>query len=80
MIKVDKSFLSSEHTICDESLSEKGDAKLRDIIKKFTRKFDQIGSDKAMSTLGGFIQERLTHYHEKRDIPSVLGRASCLGS
>ncbi|MGJ5835303.1 cryptochrome/photolyase family protein [Bacillus sp. G402] len=73
VIKVDKSFLSSKHTICDESLSEKGDAKLRDIIKKCTRKFDQIGSDKAMSTLGGFIQERLTHYHEKRDIPSVFG-------
>ncbi|WP_458110302.1 cryptochrome/photolyase family protein [Bacillus zhangzhouensis] len=73
VIKVDKSFFSSEHTICDESLSQKGDDKLRSIIKGCSRKFDQIGSDKAMNTLNTFIQKRLTHYHEKRDIPSVFG-------
>ncbi|MBD3859485.1 deoxyribodipyrimidine photo-lyase [Bacillus sp. 28A-2] len=73
VIKVDKSFFSSEHTICDESLSEQGDEKLREIMKKCSRTFDQIGSDKAMSTLHTFIQERLTRYHEKRDIPSVFG-------
>ncbi|MFP3418798.1 deoxyribodipyrimidine photo-lyase [Bacillus sp. SIMBA_154] len=73
VIKVDKSFFSSEHTICDESLSQKGDKKLRGIIKGSSRKFDQIGSDKAINTLHTFIQKRLTRYHEKRDIPSVFG-------
>lgn len=73
VIKVDKSFFSSEHTICDESLSQKGNDKLRELIKGCSRKFDQIGSDKAMNTLHHFIQKRLTRYHEKRDIPSVFG-------
>ncbi|MCC9090038.1 cryptochrome/photolyase family protein [Bacillus pumilus] len=73
VIKVDKSFFNSEHTICDESLSQKGDKKLRGIIKGSSRKFDQIGSDKAINTLHTFIQKRLTRYHEKRDIPSVFG-------
>ncbi|MGX9289611.1 cryptochrome/photolyase family protein [Bacillus sp. A015] len=73
VIKIDKSSFSSEHTICDESLSQKGDKKLRGIIKGCSRKFDQIGSDKAINTLHTFIQKRLTRYHEKRDIPSVFG-------
>ncbi|BBP89045.1 hypothetical protein BsIDN1_26630 [Bacillus safensis] len=38
-----------------------------------SRKFDQIGSHKAMNTLHDFIQKRLTRYHEKRDMPSVFG-------
>ncbi|WP_282959102.1 cryptochrome/photolyase family protein [Bacillus safensis] len=73
VIKVDKSFLSSAHTICDESLSHEGNDKLRSMIKKCSRKFDQIGSHKAMNTLHDFIQKKLTRYHEKRDIPSVFG-------
>ncbi|EKF37567.1 cryptochrome/photolyase family protein [Bacillus xiamenensis] len=73
VIKVDKTFFSSGHMICNESLSQKGDDKLRGIIKRCARKFDQIGSDKAMNTLHTFIQKRLTHYHKKRDIPSVFG-------
>ncbi|MFJ5670712.1 deoxyribodipyrimidine photo-lyase [Bacillus safensis] len=73
VIKVDKSFLSSPHTICDESLSQKGNDTLRSMIKRCSRKFDQIGSRQAMNTLHDFIQKRLTRYHEKRDIPSVFG-------
>ncbi|MCM2987989.1 DNA photolyase family protein [Bacillus safensis] len=73
VIKVDKAFLSSAHTICEESLSHKGNDKLHSMIKRCSRKFDQIGSQKAMKTLHDFIQKRLTRYHEKRDIPSVFG-------
>ncbi|WP_274382402.1 cryptochrome/photolyase family protein [Bacillus safensis] len=73
VIKVDKSFLSSTHTICDEPLSLKGNDKLRSIIMRCSRKFDHIGSHKAMNTLHDFIQKRLTRYHEKRDMPSVFG-------
>ena len=73
VIKMDKSFFNGEHTVCHEALSQKGDDQLRAIIKRCSRKFDQIGAEKAMQTLQTFIQKRLTHYHENRDIPAVFG-------
>ncbi|WP_353855886.1 deoxyribodipyrimidine photo-lyase [Bacillus sp. Bos-x628] len=73
VMKVDKSFFADEHIVRHETLSQKGDDQLRNIIKRCSRKFDQIGSEKAKKTLQSFIQKRLTRYHENRDIPSVFG-------
>ncbi|MFS0654242.1 cryptochrome/photolyase family protein [Bacillus sp. 179-C3.3 HS] len=73
VIKVDPPFFNGEHIVCDEALSQKGDTKLREIIKRCSRRFDQIGEEKAAKTLRAFIQKRMERYHVQRDVPSLFG-------